>query len=372
MSKNIYSIVIIFFIMVSCKCPTESSGSRPEFLWKLYIDGYSSSGIVTDGDFLYFATAYSFGNPDHLFKVSKDGTEVLKFELGRGATFGTPVIYNDIIYAGSDYPNGTVFAIQKDSLKLIWKKRAFIWTTILSVDEAYLYCTELDKVHALDRLTGDIIWSRDISGKNAYNSKTDGARLYFATGGIHREDGYLYCINKYTGQIIFKNTLPYMESRGQWGGALTGVEIWNDYVYIPSDNRNLYCFNKNDGSLIWEFLADSPMETPPRISEGILYTGSLNRTCYAINANTGEQLWSFQTVGSINHDPPQFYQDYVIFMSGAMLIFNKYNGELIVDKSARTGDEYGYWNCLWDYDGKIYSTGYEEETQTNTLLAHQF
>lgn len=372
MIKNIFFVATFLICMVYCKSPTEPGDNKPEFVWKIYLDGQATSGIVTDESYLYFQTSYSYGQPEHLFKVSKDGKEIKKYNTGQGATFGVPVIYNDMIYIGSDYISGSVYALKKETLELVWSKHGFIWTTVLSVDEAYLYCTEENKVHALDKLTGEKIWSTEIFGKNVYNSKTDGERLYFATGSIFRQDGFLYCINKYTGQIIYKITLPYMEERGQWGGSGTGVEIWNDYVYVASYNRNLYCFDKNDGSLVWEFLADSPMETPPRVSDGVLYTGSLNRTCYAIDANTGKQVWSFQTVGSIKRDPPQFYQNYVIFMSGAMLIFEKQTGKLIVDKSARTGDDFGYWNCFWDKDGKIYSTGYEEKTQKKVFLSHQF
>lgn len=61
-----------------------------------------------------------------------------------------------------------------------------------------------------------------------------------------------------------------MESRSQFGGSTTGVEIWGEYIFIPSDNKNIYCFNKTDGSLVWEFIADYPLQTPPIVSEGIL------------------------------------------------------------------------------------------------------
>lgn len=371
MIKNILLPLFFGTIFIGCNSLIGPEDSNPKLLWKQYLDGQASSGFVTDDDYLYFQTSYSYGQPEHLFKVKKDGSSVKKYNCRQGATDGVPVIYNDMIYTGSD--DGAIYALKKDNLELVWSKQGmFIWTTCLSVDESNLYVTEENKVHAFNRITGDKVWSTEMSGRNPYNSRVDGDRLYFATGLIFKQDGYLYCIDKQNGKIIYQKTLPYMESRGQWGGAGTGVEIWNDYIYVPSFNRNLYCFNKNDGSLVWEFLADSPMETPPRVSDGILYIGSLNRTCYAIDAATGKQIWSYQTVGSIRRDPPQFYSDKVMFMSGAMLIFNKKDGKLIADFSSRTGDDFGYWNAFWDKDGKIYSTGYEEKTQKDVLLSHQF
>jgi eukaryotic-like serine/threonine-protein kinase len=149
------------------------------------------------------------------------------------------------------------------------------------------------------------------------------------------------------------------------------VEVWNNYIYLPADNRNLYCFNKETGDSIWAFKMDATSYTPARVSDGIVYTGTLNRTCYAVDAITGNLVWSYQTVGSINQIPPQFYGDRVAFISGAIIICDKKNGNLIADISTRTGGKYEYFSAIWDTDGKMYLTGYNTNSE-HFVLVHQF
>src|SRR5690606_6974604 len=161
------------------------------------------------------------------------------------------------------------------------------------------------------------------------------------------------------------------ENNQQFGGSSAGVEVWNDYIYVPSDNHYLYCFNKYNGQLIWKFLADSPLQTPPRVSDGIVYTGSLNSTCYAIKAKTGELLWSYKTVGSIDRNPPQFYTNYVLFESGAILIFDKYSGDILLELTARKG-KYGYFSAAWDFNGKFFATGFDKGTNQKYIFAYRF
>jgi outer membrane protein assembly factor BamB len=363
---NISLIAFGLISLYSCSSPTESESSNLELLWKVYLDGTSSAGLTNDENKVYFHTG---SGVKKLYMADKESHQLAFAEESYGSSFGIPVIDNNSIYTGG---RGIVAAYDKNTLNRKWYHAAFEWEPIVAVDENNVYCTAKDTLVALDKATGTIVWSRGIIGKSSSNCKVNGNRLYFATGIIHRSDGYLYCIDKNSGETIFKYTLSYMESRSQFGGSSAGVEIWGDYVYVPSDNRNIYCLNKYDGTLIWEFLADSPMETPPVVSDGVLYTGSLNRTCYAIDASTGKLIWSYQTVGSIRRIVPQFYKEYVMFVSGAILIFNKNSGELIADVSQRTGDEHGYFAAVWDVDGKIYSTGYEENSQKEVFLAHQF
>ena len=363
--KKLIQIFLIFILTIlnSCTSPTESEPDDLELLWKTYLEDWALEGIIANSRYIFFQTSKK------LYKLDKTTLKLFSFSESGGSLFGLPALDNTTIYTGS---GGLVEAFDITTLGRKWYHAGFAWVPIVTVDELRLYGTAENTAFALDKATGDIVWqNNNIEGKSAFNSKVNGDRLYFATGLIHRKDGYLYCLNKNTGEIIYRNTLPYMESRSQFGGSMTGVEIWGEYIYIPSDNRNIYCFNKDDGSLVWEFLADSPMQTPPIVSEGILYTGSLNRTCYAIDASTGALIWSYQTVGSIQRIVPQIFNSYVMFISGAILIFDKYSGELIADVSGRTGGDYGYFTALWDRDGKIYCTGYEESTQRNVLLIHK-
>jgi outer membrane protein assembly factor BamB len=368
-----YIFIVSIFITIGCNRPTDSETDGVELLWKQELDESVTSGIVIDGNYLYFQ-----GSTSRLFKIGRNGKGLQSFNTLNGASFGIPVIFNDFLSAGTSFSGANagsgahLYMLSKETLKPIWEKHNFYWNPIPVMDEKYLYCTEENGIYAFNKETGEEVWKTEIYGRNVYNPMVEDNRIYFATGSIHRQDGYLYCINKLDGSIVFRDTLTYMEERSQWGGSSGGVGIWKDYVYVPSDNWYLYCFNKNNGNEIWKFLADSPMETVPRVSDSILYFGSLNATCYAIDAEKGKLIWSYQTIGSIRRTPTQFYKDYVLFVSlGAILILEKKSGKLVVKLSSATGP-YSYATAVWDTDGKIYTEGYEEKTQKHILIAYKF
>ena len=369
MAKKIYLIISLLTVITAQTCGfiTGPEDSQLHLLWKKELPVESTiafpSGIAIDGNTLYFADDYS-----KMYMINTDGSGFKEAHLPNGSTFGVPVIWGNLVVVGTSNAGPIVryagiYAFNKLTLETMWAKTHFIWTGVPAIDEMYVYATDLDKVYAFDKTSGRQVWSQTIFGKNVYNPVIEGGRLYFATGSIFKRDGYLYCLDKYNGEIVFQDTLPYMPDRSQFGGSPAGVEIWRDYVYVPADNRNLYCFNKHTGALVWKFLADAPMETPPRLSEGIVYTGSLNRTVYAINAKTGVPLWSYQARASIGSNAPQFYKNYVLLEDQNILIFDKKSGKLIVKGGSA-------FSAVWNMDGQIFAGGYKGDK--SYIFAYQF
>lgn len=366
--------IISFFILMSINC-RDITGGHPagsvELLWHKEIEDFTLANITLDEGFLYFL--------DHsqlLYRVSIAGKDFRTVNIQNGATFGLAPVYKNFLVAGTSVFGANtgaahLYVFDKNTLSEKWSKHNFAWHVVPAIDKDRIYATDVDIIYAFDRDNGQLLWQKDIFGKNVYTPVIDGNNIYFATGATFQQDAYLYCLNKENGAVVFQDTLPYIASQAQFGGSGAGVGIWKDYIYVPAENRYLYCFDKHNGKLIWKFLADSPMETPARISDGILYTGSLNRTCYAINAETGALVWSYQDHGSIKRVPPAFYKNYVLFVSGAVLIFDKYSGKLIQNMTGRTG-RFGYSDAIWAPDGKIYATGFEDETGKRYVFSYLF
>ncbi len=369
-------LLLIIVVVLNCRDTIAPENNKVRLLWKKELPSESpvatpSAGFTISSNTLYFADTYS-----KFYSIGLGGDRLSEFKMSKGSITGVPVIRENLVVVGTSTAGAApgyarLFALNKSTLETVWVKDNFVWHAVPAIDEVHVYCTDFEKAYAFDKASGQEVWSQTIFGKNVYNPVIDGDRLYFATGSIFQQDGYLYCLNKLTGEIVFQDTLPYMESRSQIGGSSAGVEIWGNCVYVPADNRYIYCFDKVTGKLKWKFLADAPIQTPPRISAGILYTGSLNRTCYAINAETGVLIWSYQTVGSIRRDPPRFYREYVLFVSGAILIFDKKSGDLITELTARTG-AYGYFAAAWHTDGKIFAGGYDKNSNIEFIFAYQF
>ncbi len=366
MRKKIYTIFTLLALLLSeCSDPVSSINEHIIKLWEVPLSEVSNSGISVSNNSLIFKTQLNLAG--QLYKVSKDGKSVQTASIG-GCTHGIPVVQDNVIY----YNNCvySLYALNENDLSVLWSKTNFTWIPIPAVDENYVYVTDENEVSALDKTTGNTVWTTQIFGKNSVNPVVDGDFLYFVTGSIF-QDGYLYSINKHGGTINYKITIPYLEEKSQFGGSLGGVSIWNDRIFVPGDNWIFYCFEKSTGELLWSFEADAPMEVTPKVSEYYVYFGTLNRTCYALNIYTGSLIWSYQGGGSISSEP-SFYQNYVMFKaSGALLILDKYNGKEFF-KMSGANTEYGFMNAFWDSDGKIYTTAYKESDQKGILLAYQF
>lgn len=366
-NKIIYKVSVFLCLLLNqCSNPVAPIEEHLQKLWEVPLSELSSSGIVVSDNSLIFKTLVNTAG--QLYKVTKDGKSVQTASIG-GCTHGKPVIQDNVIYHNTC--TYALFALNGDDLSTIWSRTGFTWIPIPTVDENYVYITDLDFVSANDKATGHTVWSTDIIGKNGANPVIDGNTIYFATGGIFRGDGYLYSLNKNDGTINYQINIPYFEDKSQFGGSRAGVEIWNNFIYVSGDNRIFYCFNKNTGDLIWSFEADAPIEATSKVSEGYVYFGTLNRTCYALDANSGILKWTYQGGGSIMYEPC-LYQNYIMFKaSGALLILDKNNGKELFKMSSSTTD-YGYENAFWDADGKIYATGYRDSDQQPMLISFQF
>src|SRR5437773_3532775 len=81
-----------------------------------------------------------------------------------------------------------------------------------------------------------------------------------------------------------------------WGGTSWPGQpsVRDDRVYFPSADGNVYCLNRDDGSVIWKFKGkDSFKATPVLVDDKILASG-LDHHLYCLNAKDGSLVWDFQ------------------------------------------------------------------------------
>lgn len=115
-------------------------------------------------------------------------------------------------------------------------------------------------------------------------------RDFYGTGPI--KDGQL----KVIWQIETGFTSGHLH-KDPWGGTSWPGQpsIKDDRVYFPSADGNVYCLNKDDGSVIWKFKAkDSFKATPVILKDKILASG-LDHHLYCINPADGSLIWDYET-----------------------------------------------------------------------------
>ncbi len=124
--------------------------------------------------------------------------------------------------------------------------------------------------------SGSITWSAPI---------ISGDKLIFGSN-----DKHLYCLEKNTGKIIWKFLT---------GAAVTlPANIVDGKVYFSSLDKYHYCLSLKTGELLWKKLF--PQWTgSPTFANNVLYVGCTDNNLYALEADTGNILWAFRTGGLV-------------------------------------------------------------------------
>ena len=205
-----------------------------------------------------------------------------------------------------------------------------------------------------------------------------GDRLYFGSSVDHQ----IYCVDARTGTTLW--------SRFTEGPIRLCPTVWDDKVYVGSDDGHVYCLRAADGELLWKFragLADErilargrmisrwPVRTNVLIDNGVAYFGAgviPHETVFlcALDALTGAVVWQndhiSQEDAGRNDLSPQGYllatDDLLIVPSGRNLpaAFDKRTGEQVHSRkySWRTtaGGVVGGSKAMLA-DGQIYASG---------------
>jgi len=90
------------------------------------------------------------------------------------------------------------------------------------------------------------------------------------------------------------------------GDIRSSPTVYDDSVYVGSNDGALYAVNRHTGEQRWAFQTDGPVRSSPTVFGGTVYVGSDDGTVYAINRETGTPRWQYQTDGSIVGGPVIF------------------------------------------------------------------
>lgn len=276
--------------------------------------------------------------------VYVSGTSLYAFNASTGETmwvasnegYSSPVIVNGIAYTGA--LNGGAFNASTGAE--IWKTAVKGYggvTKVLAVADGYFYSVnEEGFLVGRNASTGALLWTSDgsafsspavangclyfgtlgsVKALNAYN----GSKLweYYPASSVSSsptvslgyvyvgsEDHNLYCLNASTGENVWNYTTE--------GVVYSSPTIANGLVYVGSDDGNLYAFNTSTGYKIWNYTTYSVVngygvKSSPAIADGVVYVGSDDGNLYAFNASTGMKLWNYSVQSTLSkYGGPQY------------------------------------------------------------------
>ncbi|MEO0414616.1 MAG: PQQ-binding-like beta-propeller repeat protein [Verrucomicrobiota bacterium] len=191
---------------------------------------------------------------------------------------------------------------------------------------------------------GKIAWQTNV-GLGYSMARIANGKVYL-TGHDGKETDTVFCLDEETGQEIWKHSYPQPLADLYFQGGTTGaVTIEGDRVYHIAREGELFCFNADDGTVIWEQkLGETYSEKPDWGFTGspIPYGDTLliaaGDAGTAVKKSDGSIVWKSKDVEHGYSTPYVFQRD-----GRDLAIFSSKKDYVCVDP--KTGEE--VWRYKW-------------------------
>lgn len=271
-------------------------------------------------------------------------------------------------------PYGSIGAWDVETGKRLWKQAAYfmIHYDIACYGDGKLYTITCDQSAGVrtggltfpgteftcfDAYTGTVLW-RLPGFSIAYPSIAYG-NLYFFSGST------LYCIggkpanwdHGFLGNVdnprtAYRQQGPTDISTPKWefqtgGDISSSPAVVDGKVYFGSTDKNVYCLDAYNGTLIWNYTTGHHVRASVAVVEGIVFTGADDGYFYALDATTGNKVWSTSAGG--------FFPYYFANNEGQLR-----SSPVVVGGRVYCGSLDGKVYCLSTADGRVqwtYMTG---------------
>lgn len=114
-------------------------------------------------------------------------------------------------------------------------------------------------------------------------------------------------------------------------GAFEGTPAISDgKVFLGDADGTIYCWNLQDGTLIWSVKTESGFLSAPAVQDKLLVIADYDGIVRALNTDDGKELWTFEAPMGVDSGI-NFYQDHILFTCQAGILFalQKTDGHLV-------------------------------------------
>jgi len=322
----------------------------PALIWSLATGSRTKSSPVISDDVIYFGT-----DKGTLFAVGTDGRVKWKFETG-SAVEAPPLVFGDNVYTGSS--DGSMRAVNKSTGKLLWTYNtdnqivgsANVWTAgklsgiIFGSYDFFLHCVDpvngkaLWKLETMNYVNGTPAVSnnrilfggcdgimRVVDPRSGAERDTFNIGVYIAASPAVVNDkaffgdynGWFYCLD------IIQRKLLWKIAPGETAGSILGIPASaGNYVVIGNEDKNLYCYNTQDGRNLWKFRTNGRVTGSAVVTPTKVLAGSMDGYVYILELTSGKKQWSFNTGAPVSSSPAVSKgRFYILTEEGRLLAF---------------------------------------------------
>lgn len=258
----------------------------------------------------------TWNNPPVVYAPERlDPNHVAKLRLG-GIIWGTPIIDGQgNVYVGST--NKRFFCIDGREWTMKWSYKIDNKADALIDSAAALHPSGLVVVpggdgclHALDAANGTVAWKKcntdDVSEamheKGVIVNSFEGNVQIDQEGNVYAgcDNEYMYCLSP-EGQLKWKFRTRMM--------IWTCAVVVGNYCFFGSLDFYLYCVNRHTGNLVFKHNTGSEIKSSPLFHAGKLYVGNTNGNVYCFD---GDRVVWKSDVTSI-YASPIVHEDGIVF-----------------------------------------------------------
>ncbi len=209
-----------------------------------------------------------------------NGTMIWTFSVDNGRWIGSPLVFNNLIYAPCSDNNMYVLDLQGN---LQWKFN-----------------------------TKAALWAKPV---------TDGKVIYLAS-----MDHWIYALQPSDGTVIWKTDS---------GGAMVASPALdsNGILYVGTLANELIAVQSSDGKILWRTTVSGGIWSTPALNDGIMYVGDLSGTIYFISASDGKIQFQQDTTSSITGTPAIIPDGIVFGNEAGTLSALDFNGKSLWPKT---------------------------------------
>lgn len=259
-----------FYCLVLPELGQESQGAQESWTYDCGASIVSSAHVFKD--------SVIFGcHNNNLYRLSLSGSYVWDSDLG-SQIWASPLIDEDNAKAYIGTIEGDFFCINlyNGSVNWVIDVGQIYSSGCLSNGIIYLSGGISQRLYAINADNGSIIWFFDV-GYDAYSTPSVfNERLYF--GSFQ----YAWCLPREDpnsdGEINASEVIWSTQTYESQGGS--SPLVTEKYVYIGSDDGNLYCLDTANGNVVWNYTTGGFVYSSPALYRQALYFGSCDNYMY--------------------------------------------------------------------------------------------
>ena len=206
---------------------------------------------------------------------------------------GSPVIDGNTAIVGLSNTRESLVAFNMLEAKLEWKHPCGDIESSPALFDKKVYIGNVEgDFFCVGRYTGDQIWKYSLPSNTAYKGIRSSPAIAESTVVFGADDGAVYALDARRGSLLWRTTTgsPVMAS----------PSIRGDHVYIGNLAGTVSCLSFGSGAVRWQAVLDGGIYATATPVDSLIVIGTTGGTMYGLRSDDGTIAWKIPAGGPVN------------------------------------------------------------------------